>query len=311
MYPTRGFRLLEYHGNMLSDRHRVDAYAEAIAATVEPGDRVLDIGTGTGLLAVLCARAGAAQVDAVEVSEVLEIARRVVNASGVGDRIRLHAGLSYQLWLSHRASVLVTETLGNFGLEEGIIGAVLHARGSLLEPGAALVPARVRLFAAPAAPEDPGRRLAVWRQGVPGFDPSPLAEEAANLLWYARIGADEWLGPAAALGEIDLHTVQTASFRGDAELEVVRRGEITGFAGMFEAELSPGRWLGNLPGTGAPSWRQAFLPLREPWPVQVGDRIRLEVETWDNGEHWRWRARLGDRDVTGTTERGYRSPGPL
>lgn len=55
-----------YHYEMLIDRRRVDPYKAAIEANVTPSSAVLDIGTGSGLLAILAARAGARAVYAVE-----------------------------------------------------------------------------------------------------------------------------------------------------------------------------------------------------------------------------------------------------
>src|SRR5687767_13729762 len=68
---------------MLLDRVRVDAYARAIAATVRPGDVVLDIGIGTGVLAILAARAGARRVYAIERSGAIEQYKHHVADNGL------------------------------------------------------------------------------------------------------------------------------------------------------------------------------------------------------------------------------------
>ena len=57
---------LRNYGEMIDDAVRMDAYVAALRRVVKPGDVVLDIGTGTGIFAVLAARLGARRVFAVE-----------------------------------------------------------------------------------------------------------------------------------------------------------------------------------------------------------------------------------------------------
>ena len=86
-----GFTSLDTHRRMLADSPRVDGYAAAIQALVQPGMVVADAGTGTGILACIAAAAGAARVDAVDrVGQ--DMASAVVQASGVADRVQLVKG---------------------------------------------------------------------------------------------------------------------------------------------------------------------------------------------------------------------------
>ncbi|CAN0574387.1 unnamed protein product, partial [Ectocarpus sp. 12 AP-2014] len=75
-----------WHFRMLNHSARNEAYSRAIQRAA--GVTVLDIGTGTGILAVLAARAGASHVYACEVNSVLcDVAREVLERNGVADRV--------------------------------------------------------------------------------------------------------------------------------------------------------------------------------------------------------------------------------
>ena len=71
------FAGLAEHEEMLSDSVRVDTYHRGIHRNVQPGDVVLDLGTGTGLLAFMASRAGAKKVYAVEHSDFIQVAREI------------------------------------------------------------------------------------------------------------------------------------------------------------------------------------------------------------------------------------------
>ena len=59
-YNGRQFANLHEQERMLADRPRMNFYHAAIARHIQPGDRVIDLGTGTGILAAFAARRGAA-----------------------------------------------------------------------------------------------------------------------------------------------------------------------------------------------------------------------------------------------------------
>ena len=141
---------------MLHDDRRTGDYLAALAEAVRPGDVVLDIGTGSGVLAVAAARAGARRVYAVEASDIAEVAERVFAANGVQDRVTLVPGWSRQIELPEPADLLVAEIIGNEPLEEEILETTLDARRRLLKPEARLIPHALTLLARPLAA--PGRR---------------------------------------------------------------------------------------------------------------------------------------------------------
>src|SRR5438046_3369975 len=107
---------------MIADRRRTGAFARAIAEVVAPGDVVLDVGTGTGILAMLAAKAGARRVYGVEHADVAEVAVRLVEANGLADVVRIVRSAARALVLDEKVDVVVSEWLGSLALVEGMLG---------------------------------------------------------------------------------------------------------------------------------------------------------------------------------------------
>ena len=140
--PTSGWADPIEHARMLHDDRRTGDFIAALTTAVEPGDVVLDIGTGSGVLAVAAARAGAGRVYAVEASDVAAVAARVFEANGVAGRVTLVPGWSRQIELPERADLLVAEVIGNEPLEEEILETTGAAGPSLRAPIASWPPCR-------------------------------------------------------------------------------------------------------------------------------------------------------------------------
>lgn len=66
------------HATMLRDAPRTQAYLTALENMNLHGKTVLDIGTGTGVLAMFAARAGARRVYAVEASPFACVAKALI-----------------------------------------------------------------------------------------------------------------------------------------------------------------------------------------------------------------------------------------
>ena len=92
------FRLAEQfsnpsmHEKMLLDAVRCEAFRAALAQVVRPGDVVLDLGAGTGLLSLFAASSGAKHVYAVEMSRIADMAERLIDANKMRDKITLVRG---------------------------------------------------------------------------------------------------------------------------------------------------------------------------------------------------------------------------
>lgn len=250
--PDRGFGAAGIHVAMLNDRARVEAYLEALRRTVRPDDVVVDIGTGTGILALAAARAGARRVFAIEAGAMADVAQSVFAASEFGNRIELIRGWSTEVVLPERASLLVSELIGTDPLGENLLAVVADARRRLLRPDARHLPDRLRVCALPVTipPARLARHavmeetLANWRAWY-GVDLSPLRRMEHSLtrpLFHVRPQeAAAWpvLTPPLVLAEYSLADFTGGAVRPQAEARFAAAGTLNGLLLYFELGLGP------------------------------------------------------------------------
>lgn len=261
------------HRQYLEDTHRLDAFRRAIDATVRPGDVVIDLGCGTGILGLMACRAGASRVYAIDDGGMIDVARQVAVANGYGDRIVHMQGNSMRVNLPEQAHVIVSDQIGRLGFEAGVIEYFGDATRRLLRPGGRLVPAAVATWLAPL--EAPALTAVVdfWRSAPADFDFSSVANGAANTGYPATLSVDQNLAAPAPILEF-VCGEDASAVKGAASFSVTRAGVLSGLGGWFVAELAPAITMTNAPGAADQiARRQAFLPIADPVRVEVGDRI--------------------------------------
>ena len=277
--------VFRYHQSLLADETRTSAYASAIERVVR--DRiVLDLGCGTGILSLFAARTGAKHVHAIDEAPVILIAEQIAAANGFADRITFLSGSSYDVALPERAEVLVTETMGNTGLDEGIAGAVIDARQRLLIPDAILIPRAIDIIAAPAAIAN----RSFWATSPFGFDYSRVGDLAANVFYARVIDRDQLVSAPQTIARVELGDATDPSVKGDAQFTIERDASISGIAIWFRAQLIDDLFVTNEPPNPCPSWKQAWFPLRDALDVTAHESVHVEMHTFDGAE-WRWRVR--------------------
>jgi predicted RNA methylase len=275
-----------WHFAMLNDTERNDALAVALERRVRPGSHVLDIGAGTGLLAMMAARAGAGRVTTCEANPLLaEIARRVVDAHGLSDVITVIPKRSTELRvgveLERPADLVVSEIVDCGLIGEGLLPTMRHVREHLLAPGGQLLPRSGRLLGFLIESKVITGLNRVSNAG--GFDVRLLNTVATRGHFPVRLRT--W--PHRVLSE----TVELASFdlvHGSLEdgsrwvrFPVTAAGEAHALVAWFEMDLGAGVMIRNSPENLGSHWMQALMSFEHPVPVSAGGRLDLELSWQD------------------------------
>jgi type I protein arginine methyltransferase len=289
------------HEEMLSDSIRIDAYHRAIHRHVRPGDVVLDLGTGTGLLAMMASRAGAKKVYAIEHSDVIQIAQEISARNGFTN-IEFVRGNSREFVAPEPIDVVLHEQMGDELFNENMIDNVLDIRDRVLRPGGRILPARFKLFVEPVSLVPSMRVRRLWNVQLPdGIDLSSIEGSAtterftssADDIYWARPGSvSTALGQTHPIVEFDLHTLASPS--AIATSHVVERVApddmvVDGVCVWFEACFDDEIVLSTSPLQGLTSWGNRVFRLDT--DVSAGEQVRLRIDLGTIHEPSTWTVR--------------------
>lgn len=264
------------HAAMIYDQERVRAYESAISHTVRGGDTVVDLGSGTGLLAFLCLRAGAERVYAIERSEIIESAREIARANGLADRIVFHHGDSREIELPECVDVIVSELMGHLAFEEGMVEAMFDARSRFLKRSGCVIPQSVSIMAAPVCCEDIyASNIECW-EPVYGIDYSVMRSWALRSTYVAEIQESECLALPQPTLSMSLCDDWKQSRSGSSQFRIHRDGNLNGVGFWFNATLADRVNLSSGPWSRT-HWLQCFSPLPEPIRVAASDIVEVTL----------------------------------
>lgn len=283
-----GYHILGY-GEMIRDRVRTDAYAEALRRAVRPGCAVLDIGTGTGIFALLACRLGARHVYAIEPDDAIHVAREIASANGYSDRITFIQGFSSEVTLPERADVIVSDLRGVLPLYKGHIPAIVDARRRLLAPYGVLIPQRDTLWA--AVVEAPDAYLPVvspWEDRAYGFDMSAGRSVIANSWRKVPVAAEQFLAPPLPWAALDYARITAPDVQGELAWTIARPGTGHGLSIWFEAQLFEEVGFSTAPGRPPTIYGQAFFPWLQPVLLEPGDRVTVGLWARLAGDDYAW-----------------------
>lgn len=270
--------VLDTHREFLSDEARMCAFRKAIEETVRPGHRVVDLGAGTGIFGLMACRAGAERVYSIEADAILGLSREVALENGFADRIRFVRGLSSRIELPERVDIVISDQMGRFGFEAGVVQFFHDARQRFLKPSGVLLPASVDLWMAPASCPERQDHQDFWSNSPQGFDFRAATSIANNTGYPVQLTAESLRATQERLTSIDFYRADGGPLTATVSFEISSPGVMHGLGGWFQAQLSRNVTLTNSPlATDRIQRRNVFFPLGVALPVEVGDRVSARL----------------------------------
>ena len=291
---THYYAQLLHQGNMLADHVRTSTYQRAFMENAEDFKDavVLDVGTGTGILAFFAVQAGAKKVYAVEASDSAEIATKLAKANGYGDKVVVVKGRLEEIDLPEKVDIIISEPIGFLLVHERMLESYAYARQKFLKPNGLMLPSTGSIVLAPitdqALFDEQTAKIDFWKnQDFYGVDLT-AAIPVANEEYYTQpiVGffpAATIISPNRTVHEIDFGSVTPEEFHEftvDYVFRIDQTAIMHGIGGWFDISFN-GRQstvvLSTAPDQPGTHWYQCRLLFHEPLAVNKGQYISGEL----------------------------------
>ncbi len=248
--------------NLLSHKSRIRKFRQAIERTISPSEYVIDLGTGSGILAIIAARQGA-RVTAIDANaESLKYARAAAERNGVVENIEfIHTHFS-DFKPEEKADVVLCEMLSSVMLIEQQIPASRYAVKHILKPNGKILPQQVNLFVIPVQNEILWNRFNIEDLQFPRIPQTADMKQSIDLADLLELEKFDLTKDSDQPLSIDKHL----------NFEIVQSGTVHGILGMFESKL-----LDDITLTMEDGWRELFMPLPESVDVKTGTKLDVRI----------------------------------
>lgn len=292
-----GFGDLYTHEVMLADKVRIDTYHEAIDKYVQKGDRVIDLGTGSGILAFFAAEKGADPVYAIDHSRIIDVARRVAEANGISN-VEFRKTSSHSFTLHEKVDVIIQEQIGHALFDERMVSSVADMRERLLKPGGQILPAYFELYIDPVQLRNEHAVPFAWQQTVHGISFSSLEKLKDSMtpeyFWKLRAQRDfdHFLCDSAPILSVDLSSTSEQELRHvtfEYTREVKHPGRLDGFCVHFTVRFDDALSFSTSPFAPKTCWQVPLLRVMARW-YDAGETVHFKFRAPDleNVRTWRW-----------------------
>ncbi|XP_050078344.1 protein arginine N-methyltransferase 1 [Anopheles maculipalpis] len=272
------------HEEMLKDEVRTLTYRNAMYHNKHlfKGKVVLDIGCGTGILSMFAAKAGAAKVIAIECSNIIDYAQKIIEANNLKETITLVKGKVEEVTLPdgiEKVDIIISEWMGYCLFYESMLDTVIYARDKWLKKDTGMMfPDRCTLFVTAIEDRQYKDEKINWWDDVYGFNMSSIRKVAISEPLVDVVDPKQIVTTSYMVKEIDLYTVkkEDLEFESSFHLLVKRNDFVQALVTYFNVEFTKCHKrlaFSTSPDAAYTHWKQTVFYFDDYLTVKKGEEI--------------------------------------
>ena len=270
------------HEQMLKDKIRTGTYQDAILQNpdVFKDKIVLDIGSGTGILSIFAAKAGAKHVYGIEFADIADYANEIIKKNNLSDKITIIKSKVEDVKLPvDKVDIIISEWMGYFLLYESMLDTVLFARDKWLNKDGYMLPDHCTITLAGIEDTDYKASKVNFWENVYGVDMScfknaVIAEPLVDVCPQKLINTS-----SCRIFEIDLYTVKKEDLDFSSKYELTfttNNDRFSGLVAWFDTgftKLTKKFNLTTSPYHKSTHWSQTIFYTKNDLKVNKGDKV--------------------------------------
>ncbi|KAM3859047.1 protein arginine N-methyltransferase 8-B [Diretmus argenteus] len=289
------FHLVHLTQEMLKDEVRTLTYRNAMYHNkhVFKDKIVLDVGSGTGILSMFAANAGAKHVYGIECSSISEYSEKIIKSNHLHNVITIFKGKVEEVELPvEKVDIIISEWMGYCLFYESMLNTVIFARDKWLKPGGLMFPDRAALYVVAIEDRQYKDFKIHWWENVYGFDMSCIRNVAMREPLVDVVDPKQLVTNSCLLKEVDIYTVkpEDLSFTSAFCLQIQRNDYVHALVTYFNIEFTKcHKKTGFSTAPDAPSthWKQTVFYLEDYLTVKKGEEIFGSVTVRPNEKNVR------------------------
>jgi protein arginine N-methyltransferase 1 len=284
-YYFNSYSTFYIHEEMIKDKIRTGSYKKAIENNkiIFKDKIVLDIGSGTGILSIFAAKAGAKHVYGIEYADIADYSKEIIKQNNLSDKITIiQSKVEEAILPVDKVDIIISEWMGYFLLYESMLDTLLFARDKWLKKDGYLLPDKAQIYL--AGIQDSlykYNKIDSW-DNVYGFNFSVLKNPALAEPIIDNFPNNNIISNSCKIFDIDLYTVKVEDLDFSAGYEIIFNKDDTfnGFVTWFDVEFDklPNKIkLSTSPYEPSTHWKQVMFYSKNDIEVKKNEKLKGSI----------------------------------